>query len=188
MKSACIILKCVCYSGMVRALQPRIARGLMSPLLAPLWSAGFSFSKCHATHKVSRQVTRQVWVRLVCNDRRRASSDDECDWWFRCGDFRGHFEKWHENQNYYFWMRLPLNMILLKYSTLSCVRREWNRFDKLGYDCAEISGLTSSPPERVRHEGQTSRPRQLRFMVMRVNVNVNGNIVMNINLMTALGV
>lgn len=39
-------------SGMIRNLQPRVARDLSKPLLAPLWSAGFSFSKCHAERKV----------------------------------------------------------------------------------------------------------------------------------------
>jgi hypothetical protein len=37
---------------MIRNLQPRVARDISHPLLAPLWSAGFSFSKCHAERKV----------------------------------------------------------------------------------------------------------------------------------------
>ncbi len=37
---------------MVRNLLPKRARGLNSPLLSPLWSAAFSFSKCHAVRKV----------------------------------------------------------------------------------------------------------------------------------------
>lgn len=38
--------------GMLRSLQPRLARDLDKPILAPLWAAGFSFSKCHAEKKV----------------------------------------------------------------------------------------------------------------------------------------
>jgi len=38
-------------SGLPRNLLPRRARGLSAPLLAPLWSAAFSFSKCHAVLK-----------------------------------------------------------------------------------------------------------------------------------------
>lgn len=38
-------------SGMVRNLLPRAAMDLEKPILAPLWSAGFSFSKCHAEKK-----------------------------------------------------------------------------------------------------------------------------------------
>ena len=33
-------------------LPPLAAVGLTRPLLSPLWSAGFSFSKCHAQLKV----------------------------------------------------------------------------------------------------------------------------------------
>lgn len=38
-------------SGMVRHLEPRAAMQLSRPLLAPFWSAGYSFSKCHAEIK-----------------------------------------------------------------------------------------------------------------------------------------
>jgi len=38
--------------GMVRNQQASSAINLESPILAPLWSAGFSFSKCHAEVKV----------------------------------------------------------------------------------------------------------------------------------------
>lgn len=37
---------------MVRHLAPRKLRGATSPVLSPFWSAGFSFSKCHAMKKV----------------------------------------------------------------------------------------------------------------------------------------
>ncbi len=37
---------------MLRNLSPRRVRGLQAPLLSPLWSAAFSFSKCHAVRKV----------------------------------------------------------------------------------------------------------------------------------------
>ena len=36
---------------MLRSLSPRRVRGLQSPVLAPLWSGAFSFSKCHAVRK-----------------------------------------------------------------------------------------------------------------------------------------
>lgn len=39
-------------NGMIRALQPRKARNLEKPILAPMWIAGFTFSKCHSEKKV----------------------------------------------------------------------------------------------------------------------------------------
>ena len=41
-------------SGIVRNLSPYAAMNLVRPALAPLWSATFSFSKCHAEIKVCR--------------------------------------------------------------------------------------------------------------------------------------
>ena len=37
---------------MVRHLLPRAAMNLEKPILAPFWSAAYSFSKCHAEIKV----------------------------------------------------------------------------------------------------------------------------------------
>ena len=39
-------------SGMVRNLAPRKLKDMDGPVLAPLWSAAMSFSKCHAVRKV----------------------------------------------------------------------------------------------------------------------------------------
>jgi hypothetical protein len=39
-------------SGLVMNLPPTLAANLKKPILAPLYSAGFSFSKCHLFHNV----------------------------------------------------------------------------------------------------------------------------------------
>ena len=39
-------------SGLVRNKEARAAAFLSRPIIAPLWSGGFSFSKCHAERKV----------------------------------------------------------------------------------------------------------------------------------------
>ena len=44
----------IILSGMVRPLTSMRARELDKPLLAPLWSPQFSFSKCHAVKKVMK--------------------------------------------------------------------------------------------------------------------------------------
>lgn len=44
----------IILSGMVRPLTSMRARELDEPLLAPLWSPQFSFSKCHAVKKVMK--------------------------------------------------------------------------------------------------------------------------------------
>lgn len=38
--------------GMIRNLLPRAAMNLPTPILSPLWSSSFSFSKCHAERKI----------------------------------------------------------------------------------------------------------------------------------------
>lgn len=39
---------------MIRSLKGLKAKELDKPLMAPLWSSQFSFSKCHALKKVDR--------------------------------------------------------------------------------------------------------------------------------------
>lgn len=47
-------------SGQVINLPPAEAINLESPLLAPLYSAAFSFSKCHAERKVPNDPNLQM--------------------------------------------------------------------------------------------------------------------------------
>ncbi len=45
---------------MIVNLPPTSAAHLTSPILAPLYSAGFSFSKCHAERKAPNDPNLQV--------------------------------------------------------------------------------------------------------------------------------
>jgi hypothetical protein len=47
------------HSGLVVSLPPTLAL-LTQPILAPLYSAGFSFSKCHAVQKVPADPNLQM--------------------------------------------------------------------------------------------------------------------------------
>ncbi len=49
------------YSGKVVNLPPTIATDLIRPILAPLYSEAFSFSKCHAMRKVPNDPFMEIF-------------------------------------------------------------------------------------------------------------------------------
>lgn len=58
--SLTISLSLSLFRGYIVNLPPTEAVHLPHPILAPLYSSGFSFSKCHAEHKVPNDPNLQL--------------------------------------------------------------------------------------------------------------------------------